>query len=244
MGVVKVNLPTGDICLAVYNRLKAIGLVNDTIGTPNVISAIFSTPLIPEGYYLRLRVYDNSYHYSQLSIAIEIGTVSDGKFTQTGALTNYYNDYNNSRNQLVMFYDLSAPWVLIYDTGYSSRFAYIGTLSTGKRISFGVTNSDKLVSAPMDLDAGTALGGLWTFHRNASYKGYYLEQPLAMIDAGGAIMLDGDEPAAVLGIKTVSVPLDINTPLTELSGAALFGGQYIEGTVMKSQLTTYLKIDI
>ena len=242
MGVVKVNLPTSDACLAIYNQLKAIGLVTDTIGTPNATLAIFSTPLIPDGYYLRLRC--STYNSSTASIAIEIGTVSGGIFTQTGALTNYYSNNNNSRNQFVMFYDLSAPWVLIYDTGYSSRFAYIGKLSTGKRISFGVTTMDKLISAPMDLDAGTALGGLWTFHRNASFKGYYLEQPLAIIDAGGAIMLDGDEPAAVLGIKTVSVPLDINTPLTELSGAALFGGQYIEGTVTKSQLTTYLKIDI
>ncbi len=240
MGVVKVSLAANDSCLGVYNQLKAIGLVKDTIGTPSTAVAVFSSPLVPDGFYLRILTYSVSSSYS---MSVEIGTVSGTTFTKTGSLAALYTGGSNSRSNLILFYDVSAPWVLLYDTGGINRFTYIGKLSTGKRVSFClVDNNDNSITAPMDIDTGTALGGLWTFHRNVSYNGYYLEQPLAMIDAGGAIMMDGSAPAAVLGIKTVAVLL--NTPLTELSGAVLFGLKYIESTAAKSQLTTYLKIDI
>ena len=241
MGVVKVSLATGEMCLAVYNQLKAIGLVMDTIGTPTSSLAIFSSPLVPAGYYLRIMAYSASATYS---IAIEIGTVVGTTFTKTGSLASYFTSYGTTRSNLILFYDVSAPWVLLYDTGGVNRFTYIGKLSTGKKISFCLSDSTYAVTAPLDLDTGMSLGGLWTLHRNASYNGYYLEQPLAIIDAGGTIIMDGSEPASVMGIKSISIALGSNVPLTELSGAALFGMQYIESTAAKSQLTTYLKIDI
>lgn len=241
MGVVKVSLATREMCLAVYNQLKSIGLVTDTVGTPNSSLAIFSSQLVPTGYYLRIKAYTDNTNYS---IAIEIGTVAGTTFTKTGSLASYFGDYGTARSNLILFYDVSAPWVLLYDTGGVNRFTYIGKLSTGKKISFCLSDNTSVVAAPLDLDAGLSLGGLWTLHRNASYNGYYLEQPLAIIDAGGAIIMDGSEPASVMGIKSISIALDSKVPLTELSGAALFGLQYIESTAAKSQLTTYLKIDI
>lgn len=242
MSVMKIALSGTDLCLGIYNQLKAEGLVTDTIGTPSEVLAVFSSPLVPSGYYLCFRTTAES--SLNFPISVEMGTVSGTTFTAKASIAVYSAIYENNRSNLILYYDAAAPWMLMYDTGGQNRFTYIGKLSTGKKISFCLASKTHYITPPLDLDIGSSLGGLWTFHRNASYNGYYLEQPLALIDAGGTIIMDGTSPASVIGIKTISAILDIATPVSEIGGSALFGLQYIESTAMKSQLSTYLKMDM
>jgi len=241
MSVMKIAISGSELCLGIYNKLKAAGLVTDTIGTPSAVSAVFSSPLVPSGYYLRLRMCGNSDAYP---ITIEMGTVSGTTFTLSAPIAVYSESWDNRRSGLTLYYDAAAPWIMLYDTGGQDRFAYIGKLSTGKRISFCLTAKEIYITQPLNLDAGSSLGGLWTFHRNAAYNGYYLEQPLAVIDAGGTIIMDGTSPAAVIGIKTISALFNAAAPLSEIGGSILFGLRYIESTATKSQLSTYLKMDM
>lgn len=241
MSVTKISISGAELCLGIYNQLKAAGLVTDTIGTPSEISAVFSSPLLPSGYYLQFRMAGKSPSYP---ISVEMGTVSGTTFTAKASIAAYSERWDHNRIVLTLYYDASAPWMLLYDTGGQDRFTYIGHLSTGKKISFCLTVKTDYITPPLDLDIGSSLGGLWTFHRNASYNGYYLEQPLAVIDAGGTIIMDGTSPAAVIGIKTISALFNATAPLSEIGGSTLFGLQYVESTATKSQLTTYLKMDM
>lgn len=235
-----ISLNTG-CCLAIYNALYGIGLVTAPVGTPTTLLAVFSSPLLADGNYFRLKTQNTGNFPNKVAIGVEIGILVSGTFYPTASLIPYWNAEGTTRTLLDLYYDLSVPWIMIIDNGYSFHGSFIGKMASGKKVGFSFGNDTSIGVNAVCLDDLSALGGPFYFGRTAGLSNYYLEQPLYMLSGGGDILANGDNPDTVQGLSNVAMNFVSGTPVTEVGGRTLFGGLYLNN---KETLTTYLAIAV
>lgn len=228
------------LCAAVVDKLDELGLIT-TVHSKSYSTAIFSSPLLPDGYAMRFACATG---YTGRIIGVAIGTYVGSTWTTTKTICDYVNTTNDAITALDFFYDSSLTWFAFVEStaANTTHLVYVGCLDNSEKIAFACSrwNGSKgvisLVAPPIDL------GNIVTFNKPLSTGGLYLEQPVYLTDSTKALILNGANPAYVVGIKNVAI-LYGNYFIGP--SWALMGGQYLSVDVSASgNNNTYLKIDI
>ncbi|KAF5040697.1 hypothetical protein DSECCO2_530670 [anaerobic digester metagenome] len=242
--MVDLEITTAGLGIDIYDKLNSLGLVDQVIGTTTWSNFVFSSPLLANGYYFRIK-WNTSYS-AQVSMGLEIGTVSGTTFTVVKTvLATAVNQTGNVRSGLKLFYDSTLKWIFLLeyiapDSSKRSHGFYIGQFDNGERICFGLAYASAKAAGIISLEnPATAVTGLiWTFPRPISLNGNYLEQPLRATLAD-ALVMNGTSAACVLGLSNVAIAFSEAVVLS--SNWALVGGIYVSAVDV---LPTYLKFDL